>query len=116
MLTCVFGCVADLVKVGQDNAALQILHSMLLTRRYRTWQPTHEQIMLLYIQLAVDNNKNAKDGLLQYRIICQTAQTDSLQMIIRKFCELAEARTTAALGTNTPLPFRARRTYRPSCV
>ncbi|CEP03606.1 unnamed protein product (mitochondrion) [Plasmodiophora brassicae] len=91
----------DLVKVKKDDAALRILHSMLLSRRYRIWQQTHEQIMLLYVQLAVDNRKNAKDGLLQYRNICQAANVESLEKVIKEFMRLAEAKATDAQAASS---------------
>lgn len=91
----------DLVKVKKDDAALRILHGMLLSRRYRIWQQTHEQIMLLYVQLAVDNRKNAKDGLLQYRNICQAANVESLEKVIKEFMRLAEAKATDAQAASS---------------
>lgn len=50
--------------------------------------------MMLYVQLAVKNRKNAKDGLLQYRNICQVTHIKSLEKVIKEVVRLAELKTT----------------------
>jgi len=53
--------VADLVKVGKPNVALRTLHTILTSKRYRTWTSVHEDILMLYVDLAVELRKNMKD-------------------------------------------------------
>lgn len=64
---------AELLHVGQKQAALQALHDLITSKRYRTWQKAMEKIMFKYVELCVDMRKGryAKDGLIQYRISCQ---------------------------------------------
>jgi len=68
---------AELLHVGQKQAALQVLHYLITSKRYRTWQKAMEKIMFKYVELCVDMRKGryAKDGLIQYRISCQQVQS-----------------------------------------
>ena len=36
----------DLVRVQKESSALKTLHNILISKRFRLWQPTHEQIMV----------------------------------------------------------------------
>ena len=36
----------DLVRVSKESSALKTLHNILISKRFRLWQPTHEQIMV----------------------------------------------------------------------
>lgn len=53
--------------------ALDTLHDVIKSRRHRTWTKIHEQIMTKHLELCVDLRKPhiAKDGLFQYRNMCQ---------------------------------------------
>jgi translation initiation factor 3 subunit A len=86
----------DLCRVGQEEAAIENLQNILTSRRYRTWSKTHEQIMLKFIELAVNLRKNARDGLVKYRNICQEANMDSLEHIINAYRKSAEERAEKA--------------------
>ncbi|KAJ8533950.1 hypothetical protein K7X08_007274 [Anisodus acutangulus] len=44
----------ELINVGQKQEALQALHDLITSRRYRAWQKTHERIMFKYVELCVD--------------------------------------------------------------
>ena len=85
----------DLVRVSKQSSALKTLHNILISKRFRLWQPTHEQIMYLYIELAVDLRRNVKDALIQYRSICQQ-NIASLDKVLRHYRALAASKTTEA--------------------
>lgn len=63
----------DLIAVGQKDQALQTLHDVITSKRHRTWAKVLEDIMKKYVQLCVELRKGkfAKEGLHQYKIICQ---------------------------------------------
>ncbi|XP_024962459.1 eukaryotic translation initiation factor 3 subunit A-like [Cynara cardunculus var. scolymus] len=88
----------ELINVGQKQDALQVLHDLITSRRYRAWQKTHEKIMLKYIELCVDMRRGrfAKDGLIQYRIICQQVNINSLEEVIKHFMDLSTKRAELA--------------------
>ncbi|KAL3650132.1 Eukaryotic translation initiation factor 3 subunit A [Castilleja foliolosa] len=81
----------ELINVGQNQEALETLHSLLTSRRYRAWTRTHEKIMFKYVELCVDmrRGRHAKDGLIQYRGICQQVNITSLEEVIKHFMQLS---------------------------
>eukprot|EP00271_Cylindrocystis_brebissonii_P023350 TRINITY_DN9659_c0_g1_i1.p1 TRINITY_DN9659_c0_g1~~TRINITY_DN9659_c0_g1_i1.p1 ORF type:complete len:1097 (+),score=334.31 TRINITY_DN9659_c0_g1_i1:34-3291(+) len=88
----------ELMNVGQKQAALQALHDLITSKRYRTWQKTLEKIMFKYVELCVDMRKGryAKDGLIQYRIVCQQVNVSSLEEVIKYFMKLATEKAEEA--------------------
>ncbi|CAM6120590.1 unnamed protein product [Calypogeia fissa] len=88
----------ELMNVGQKQAALQALHDLITSKRYRTWQKTLERIMFKYVELCVDMKKGrfAKDGLIQYRIVCQQVNVGSLEEVIKYFLKLSSERAEQA--------------------
>ncbi|CAK9275979.1 unnamed protein product [Sphagnum jensenii] len=88
----------ELMNVGQKQAALQALHDLITSKRYRTWQKTLEKIMFKYVELCVDMKKGrfAKDGLIQYRIVCQQVNVSSLEEVIKYFLQLSSERAEQA--------------------
>jgi translation initiation factor 3 subunit A len=88
----------ELMNVGQKQAALQALHDLITSKRYRAWQKTLERIMFKYVELCVDMKKGrfAKDGLIQYRIVCQQVNVSSLEEVIKYFLQLSSERAEAA--------------------
>ncbi|XP_071733632.1 eukaryotic translation initiation factor 3 subunit A-like [Rutidosis leptorrhynchoides] len=88
----------ELINVGQKQDALQALHDLITSKRYRAWQKTHEKIMFKYIELCVDMRRGrfAKDGLIQYRIICQQVNVNSLEEVIKHFMDLSTKRAELA--------------------
>ncbi|KAJ1695403.1 hypothetical protein LUZ63_012101 [Rhynchospora breviuscula] len=88
----------ELINVGQKQAALQALHDLLTSKRYRTWQKALEKIMFKYVELCVDmrNSRFAKDGLIQYRIVCQQVNVSSLEEVIKHFMHLSTERAEQA--------------------
>ncbi|KAF7818517.1 Eukaryotic translation initiation factor 3 subunit A [Senna tora] len=88
----------ELINVGQKQAALQTLHDLITSKRYRAWQKTLERIMFKYVELCVDMRKGrfAKDGLIQYRIICQQVNVSSLEEVIKHFMHLSTEKAEQA--------------------
>lgn len=88
----------ELINVGQKQDALQALHDLITSKRYRAWQKTLEKIMFKYIELCVDMRKGryAKDGLIQYRIVCQQVNVNSLEEVIKHFMHLSTERAEVA--------------------
>ncbi|KAG1365341.1 Eukaryotic translation initiation factor 3 subunit A [Cocos nucifera] len=90
--------ILELINVGQKQAALQALHDLITSKRYRAWQKTLERIMFKYVELCVDMRRGrfAKDGLIQYRIICQQVNVSSLEEVIKHFMQLSTERAEQA--------------------
>ncbi|KAK6915640.1 Proteasome component (PCI) domain, partial [Dillenia turbinata] len=88
----------ELINVGQKQDALQVLHDLITSKRYRAWQKTHERIMFKYVELCVEMRRGrfAKDGLIQYRIICQQVNVSSLEEVIKHFMHLSTERAEMA--------------------
>merc|ERR1711965_795165 len=90
----------ELCAVGQPDAALVGMYDVLSSKRHRTWQPAMEQVILRYIELCVEMRraKAAKDGLIQYRMVCQQVNVGSMETVLRKFMDLAASAAEAALA------------------
>ncbi|XP_064998794.1 eukaryotic translation initiation factor 3 subunit A-like [Musa acuminata AAA Group] len=88
----------ELINVGQKQAALQALHDLITSKRYRAWQKSLERIMFKYVELCVDMRRGrfAKDGLIQYRIICQQVNVSSLEEVIKHFMQLSTEKAEQA--------------------
>uniref|UniRef100_A0A5F8HG80 Eukaryotic translation initiation factor 3 subunit A n=2 Tax=Monodelphis domestica TaxID=13616 RepID=A0A5F8HG80_MONDO len=78
--------------------ALDVLYDVMKSKKHRTWQKIHEPIMLKYLELCVDLRKShlAKEGLYQYKNICQQVNIKSLEDVVRAYLKLAEEKTEAA--------------------
>ncbi|KAK9102806.1 hypothetical protein Sjap_020060 [Stephania japonica] len=88
----------ELINVGQQQAALQALHDLITSKRYRAWQKPLERIMFKYVELCVELRRGrfAKDGLIQYRIICQQVNVSSLEEVIKHFLHLSTEKAEQA--------------------
>ncbi|KXG53495.1 uncharacterized protein PGRI_005450 [Penicillium griseofulvum] len=96
----------ELIAVGQAPAALTVLHEHVTSKRTRSSPiASLEPVMLLFVELSVDlrKGKAAKDGLYQYKNIAQNTNVgtiedffSSLQIVLKKFIELAEQKVTEA--------------------
>ena len=55
----------ELYANNNKQLAIETLYDIIKNRRHKTWTATHEEIMKLFILIAVDMRKNtfAKDGL-----------------------------------------------------
>lgn len=78
--------------MGKRNSALETLCDAIRAKKHRSWQKVHEDIMFKYLELAVDLRKSyvAKEGIFQYKLICQQTNIKSFEDVVRKYIELAE--------------------------
>lgn len=88
------------MEVGKKQPALDVLYDVIKSKKHRTWQKIHEPIMLKYLELCVDLRKShlAKEGLYQYKNICQQVNIKSLEDVVRAYLKLAEEKTETAKG------------------
>ncbi|KAF4622265.1 hypothetical protein D9613_009488 [Agrocybe pediades] len=88
-----------LVSVGQTHAALQSLTEMFSSKRFRLTPLTSlEPIMNRFIELCVDMRKGrtAKEGLMQYKNIAQNTSVQSIENVVNRFIQLADAKVREA--------------------
>ncbi|PLB45094.1 eukaryotic translation initiation factor 3 subunit EifCa [Aspergillus steynii IBT 23096] len=89
----------ELIAVGQSPAALNVLHEHVTSKRTRSSPISSlEPVMLLFVELCVDlrKGKAAKDGLYQYKNIAQNTNVGTIEVVLKKFIELAEKKVTEA--------------------
>ncbi|RAL00508.1 putative eukaryotic translation initiation factor 3 subunit EifCa [Aspergillus ibericus CBS 121593] len=89
----------ELIAVGQAPAALNVLHEHVTSKRTRSSPIVSlEPVMLLFVELCVDlrKGKAAKDGLYQYKNIAQNTNVGTIEVVLKKFIELAEKKVTEA--------------------
>ena len=89
----------ELLAIDQPNAALDLLAKVLSSRRHKTWSPIHEDLMKLYLDICVSLklNRQVKDGLHQYRNLCQQQAPNSLSVIIQYLLDLVKELPTKDL-------------------
>ena len=82
----------EFINVGQKTSALQVLHDVISSRRFKAWSQILEQIMLKCLTLCVELRKGkwAKDCLHQFRVVCQQTNLNSLETVIKHFLEKSE--------------------------
>ena len=88
-----------LVAVGQTHAALSSLTEMFASKRFRsTPLASLEPIMLRFIELAVELRKgrSAKEGLMQYKNIAQNSSVASIEVVVKRFIQLADNKVVEA--------------------
>ena len=92
-----------LIEIGRVEDALDALHQVLSNRRYRQWNATMEKIAEEYVRLCLQQGKPryAKDGLIQFRNVCQPNNLQSLDAILKLFRSLAEERVRSTRGKLT---------------
>jgi hypothetical protein len=89
----------ELISINAKPQALQVLHSIITTKKFRSWQAVLEKIMMKYIDLCVEmrKGKTAKEGLHQYRGTCQQYNNiTSLENVVKHFLEQAEEKAKDA--------------------
>lgn len=88
----------EFIDVDKKQRALDVLYDVIKSKKHRTWQKIHEQIMAKYLELCVDLRKShiAKEGLYQYKIICQQVSINSLVDVVENYLKLAEKTTEKA--------------------
>ena len=97
----------DLVEVGRPMLALEALHDLVSNRKHRTWTRTHEEIMIMFMDLCITLNQPqlAKDGLHQYKTICQLSALPSLEKVVRHYIKCLEDKVKSAKGEADKLKF-----------
>ncbi|KAL8792975.1 MAG: hypothetical protein Q9195_004472 [Heterodermia aff. obscurata] len=89
----------ELIAVGQASAALTILHEHVNSKRSRNSPISSlEPVMIQFVELCVDLKKGklAKDGLYQYKNTAQNTNVGTIELVLKRFIELAEAKLTEA--------------------
>ncbi|KAF2771061.1 hypothetical protein EJ03DRAFT_325857 [Teratosphaeria nubilosa] len=89
----------ELIGVGQQQAALSILHEHVTSKRTRNSTiAALEPVMLLFVELCVDlkKGKSAKDGLYNYKNTSQNTNVATIETVFRRFIELAEQKVKEA--------------------
>lgn len=88
----------ELLNVGQNKQALQVLHDTITNKKHRTWSKTFEEVMIKLVELAVDqkNRNSAKEALMQYRNMCQSVAINSLEEVIKHYLDTATAKAEEA--------------------
>ncbi|KAF8422433.1 hypothetical protein EV426DRAFT_633451 [Tirmania nivea] len=89
----------ELVAVGKDQAALELLHEHVASKRSRNAPiASLEPVMILFVELCVSlrKGKPAKDGLYQYKNIAQNTSVQTIEVVLKRFIELAEQKVTEA--------------------
>ncbi|KAK4106790.1 hypothetical protein N658DRAFT_461703 [Parathielavia hyrcaniae] len=89
----------ELIGVHQAPAALTLLHEHVTSKRSRNVPITSlEPVMLLLVELAVEQKKGklAKDALYQYKNIAQNTNVGTIELVLKKFIELAAEKVTVA--------------------
>ncbi|KAI1492167.1 eukaryotic translation initiation factor 3 subunit A [Biscogniauxia mediterranea] len=89
----------ELIGVNQAPAALTLLHDHITSKRSRNVPiASLEPVMLLLVELSVEQKKGklAKDALYSYKNIAQNTNISTIELVLKKFIELAAEKVTAA--------------------
>ncbi|ATZ54374.1 Bcrpg1 [Botrytis cinerea B05.10] len=89
----------ELMGVGQAQAALVLLHEHVTSKRSRNAPiASLEPVMLLLVEQSVEQKKGklAKDALYQYKNISQNTNIGTIELVLKKFIELAEEKVKTA--------------------
>mmetsp|Transcript_23469 Transcript_23469/g.52737 ORF Transcript_23469/g.52737 Transcript_23469/m.52737 type:complete len:1166 (+) Transcript_23469:139-3636(+) len=89
----------ELIAVGKKQDALDTLHAAMQNRKFRNlWTTTIERIMVRHLELCVELKKmrTAREGLYQYRTMCQAANIGSLELVVQRFRKAAEEKVSEA--------------------
>ncbi|CAK0850751.1 unnamed protein product [Prorocentrum cordatum] len=87
------------IDVQKKHDALEVLHQAIQHRKLKSqWTPTSELIMVKHLELCVELQKMriAREGLYQYRTMCQAANISSLENVVKKFRMAAEEKVNEA--------------------
>jgi len=90
----------EFMKVGKPTKALDTLYDVIKSkkRNHNYSEKLIEDIMYKYLELCVDLKKShvAKEGLFQYRNMCQSVNVASLAAVVQGYLTMAEKRTDSA--------------------
>ena len=85
---------------GKPARALDTLYDVIKSkkRNHSVSEKLIEEIMFRYLELCVDLKKShvAKEGLFQYRNMCQSTNVASLASVVQGYLNMAEKRTESA--------------------
>jgi translation initiation factor 3 subunit A len=90
----------ELYANGNKQIAIETLHAVLTSRKNKTWTPTHESMMKLFIKISVDMRRSShvRDGLHMYRSITQFTAPQSLANVVIYFLDMVEERCQEAMS------------------
>ncbi|KAF9581093.1 eukaryotic translation initiation factor 3 subunit A [Lunasporangiospora selenospora] len=89
----------ELIAVGQNAAALEALHDVIVSKRSRSVALSSlEPIVLKFVELCVNLRKGkiAKEGLHQYKNISQNTSIATIELVIKKFISMSEEKVQEA--------------------
>ncbi|KAJ3001168.1 UNVERIFIED_CONTAM: eukaryotic translation initiation factor 3 subunit A, partial [Siphonaria sp. JEL0065] len=89
----------ELVGVNQTESALDLLHEVIMSKRSRATTITVlEPILLRFVELSVTLRKGklVKEGLHQYKNISQNVSVTAIELVIKRFIDLSEAKVAEA--------------------
>ncbi|KAK9368946.1 hypothetical protein V1509DRAFT_621995 [Lipomyces kononenkoae] len=89
----------ELLAVEQSADALNLLHEIITSKRTRNTPITSlEPIMLRFVELCVQLRKGklAKEGLYTYKNVAQNTSVGSIEVVLKKFIDLAKDKVTEA--------------------
>ncbi|CAN8097508.1 unnamed protein product [Discula destructiva] len=89
----------ELIGVGQAPAALTLLHEHITSKRSRNVPiASLEPVMVLLVEQSVEQKKGklTKDALYQYKNIAQNSNVGTIELVLKKFLELAADKVTVA--------------------
>ncbi|KAI0985541.1 hypothetical protein GJ496_006136 [Pomphorhynchus laevis] len=88
----------EFIAVDKHLMALEVLYDVIISRKHRTWTKIHQPIMEKYLDLCVFLRKSdrAKDGLYQYKNICQSVNVSSLEEVMLGYLKLGGQKTEEA--------------------
>jgi len=99
----------ELISVGQRSSALDVLETVIKSKRHRQWSPILEDIVKKFLSLCTETRqpRRAREGLVQYRQITQSAPQgpDSIRKVVSTFVaegekSVREAEEKAGLGAD----------------
>ncbi|KAI4852414.1 hypothetical protein E4T45_04715 [Aureobasidium sp. EXF-8846] len=89
----------ELIAVNQKQSALTILHEHVTSKRTRNSTiASLEPVVLLFVELCVElrKGKQAKDGLYNYKNTSQNTNVATIELVFKRFIELAESKVSEA--------------------
>ncbi|KAI5240272.1 hypothetical protein E4T43_06192 [Aureobasidium subglaciale] len=89
----------ELIAVNQKQSALTILHEHVTSKRTRNSTiASLEPVVLLFVELCVElrKGKAAKDGLYNYKNTSQNTNVATIELVFKRFIELAESKVSEA--------------------
>ncbi|KAI8053964.1 hypothetical protein BDF22DRAFT_682249 [Syncephalis plumigaleata] len=89
----------ELIAVGQQNAALEVLYEVITSKRSRNASiNVLEPVMHKFVELCVDQRKGKliKDGLYQFKNFAQGTSITAIETVVKRFLSLSEEKLHSA--------------------